>query len=162
MSPNQRPIIKLKLTKLDIVLEAVSVMLLVAMWGFVIVRMFFPSCLSPEFFRLDKWGWLDFVFPVITSWVILGMLRISCRTYRPKQFFVKITEENAERHYRLLMRHNRFNAIIFGSMFCWIVVEEHLIRSEASDKVMGTVLLTIFVFLLLVGVYYGIKSWMLR
>ena len=162
MPPNHRPIIKLKLTKLDIVLEMIAVLLFIAMWGFVIIRLFFPSCLSPEIFRLDKWGWLDFVRPVITSWVIAGMLLISCRTYRPKDYFVKITEDNAERQYRLLMRHNRFNTIIFGSMFCLMVVQEHMQYSEINDRAMGTVMVTLLVLLLLIGVYFGIQSWLLR
>jgi len=112
------PVVKRKRTKLDITLEGIAILLIVVQWWYVLAGVLFPSCLSSEIFRLEKWRLFDFAFPAIATCVILF---ITYRIGRPKDCFVGITGENAERQYLLQSRFRRFNAIFarFDTFLCF-------------------------------------------
>ena len=101
------PMIYIKPTRFDLVLEGVAVLLLLALWAIALGPFVFPDW-YPE--RFDQSG---SIIMAIMLTVIVG--KDFPDAYFPRHmksnFWVKITNENAERQYRLSARFSRYSLV---------------------------------------------------
>jgi len=106
------PVIYLKPTRFDFVLEGVAVLLLLALWAVVLGSFVFPDW-YPE--RFDQSGGMVVAIMMTFSVVII------CRRVRllepMESTLVTITEENAERQCRLFTRLWQYLLIVMLLMF---------------------------------------------
>jgi len=126
MSAHHRPIIKLKLTKLDVVLEVAGVVLLLVMWGFVLY--YYPTLPEkiPKYFEDGKpYGfesksiWLFATAMCTLCYIfILSVARFPHWAY----YLVEVTEENAARLYRYCVCMVRIQGILLNVTVLWINV----------------------------------------
>jgi uncharacterized membrane protein len=139
MPPNKRPVIKIKLTKLDYALEVIAVLLLVAMWGFLFY--YYPALPEkvPVHFGAD--GQPDAFGPksmllvlAITASVLSIVMLICARFPRWANYPVKVTEDNAGRLYRHCASLLRELGIGINITFLWIVAGTCL---TATNQVNG-------------------------
>jgi hypothetical protein len=150
----QRPVIKLKPTGFDIVLETVAGLMILAMWGLVIV-----SWLSPERFL-----WASDL-PIALAFSLFAIFYYyQVRFSTPKigsGFFIKITEENAERQSRLAATSQR----LFFIWICSLLISTRILKFwpfEVRESFRHVVADFGFGLMLCVFIWCCIRSWQLR
>ena len=158
MTQNPNSEIKIKPIRFDVILETVAVLVCAATWGFLIFRFIWPDAYPDVFNPPQK---MDLFIYAMTNifFLVFFMQARSPREMNIK--FPKMTEENAERQYRLHARYMRWLALIFVIYFSYSMVIRnlhHLIRFDHSDDMFFIFIIPLFI----IAVYYFIRSWMLR
>ena len=151
----QHPIIKLKPTQFDRVLDGIAGLILLTMWGMAIVQLL---C-SEHWYDL----FIFFLHTVLITWLAVWFYRK--RPYPPqinrRYFFVKITDENAERQFRLDAMLQRLLLITIGLYFISIKVIR-LWPLESRDPLRDAVAIIYLGLLLCISICYSIRAWQLR
>jgi len=160
METNTKPVdrIHLKPNAFDLVLEVVAGLLLLFLWAIALGKFVFPETYTDRF---------DQGFTILFAFILSLMIGLYYRTTRyptPRiGFFVKITEENAERQYRFDARMFRVFAIailagIIGNS-CRGIIPLEAIRS--LNEVCQDYDLFLY-FLLCMLIWSFVRPWMLR
>ena len=161
--------IKIKPNALDICIEAFTILVCAATWGFLIFQFVFQEILAGVF-RLPPI--LSYVFHVLTYVFYAVMNYCVFAVFTKKRYLkkslcklIKITKENAERQYRLHTRINRLTRLCFMVFFSCLVIDMNwLITTDMTHAwfnpivyyvICGILYATIFL-------YYYIQAWKLR
>ena len=161
------PKIELKLTKLEMFLEIMGYLLLVALWIFVIYSYASLPDQIPIHFngvgKADDYRGKNsiFIFPIICTFLFLV---VSLRGNNPEDFIykVKITEENREALYRNQLNFIRVSKIMVSSLFLLISMKTTQLSKSGSEELgIGFLLLCAAIILLPVG-YFTYKSYKLK
>ena len=102
------PVIHIKPTRFDLVLEGLAVLLLLALWAIALGAFIFPDWF-PEGF--DQNGKITIAI-MVTVIVGNGFSDAYFPKHMKSNFWVKITNENAERQYRLSARFLRYSLVL--------------------------------------------------
>ncbi len=125
-----RPVIKIKPTKFDMVLEVIALLLLVVMWGYVIY--YWSSLPDDPDSPVKKFG--VFVFPGLASFFSWLCLYWAHYPQREECFRVMVTEENAERQFCNLALSMRVETITINLMISgatiWAVSQVAAVQSR--------------------------------
>ena len=125
MISNERPIIKIKKSRIDFVMEYTAIANLLFMWMFTYFHYEHLPGNIPIHFDLsgnaDNFGnknslWL---LPIIVTIFIL-LLRMLSRYPHKFNYISKITNENAERQYKLSVRLLRYLQVSLAVLFTYI------------------------------------------
>ena len=157
------PKIEFKLTKLEMFLEIMGYLLLVALWIFVIFSYSSLPDQIPSVGKADQYSGRNsiFIFPIICTFLFL---LVSLRGKNPEDFFykVKITEENREALYRNQLNFIRVSKIMVSSLFLLISLKTTQLSKSGSEELgIGFLLLCATIILLPVG-YFTYKSYKLK
>ena len=122
-----KPIISIKPTVVDRILEAVGVVLLLVMWGFVLwyyptLPQMIPIHFGPDGIP-DGFGSKSslFILP-ITATVLYAFMLVAAYFPHLGNYPVKVTEENAPRLYRYCASLLRELGVGCNVLFIWLVV----------------------------------------
>ena len=159
MSFKQRPVIKLKLTAFDIVLEVVGVALLLVMWGFILYCYpTLPEKIPTHFGPDGKPDAFDsksmlLVLAVMGTVVYVPMLVVA-RFPHWANYPVKVTEENAGRLYRYGASLLRELGIGCNVTFLWLVAGTCRIATNQANGLGNWFLPCVLVMFLAPTIYY--------
>ena len=154
----QHPIIKLKPTRFDRVLDVVVGLMILVMWGIAIVQLFCPK---------DTNHWDDLLFFFVHAIIITCFAVWFYRDppFSPQNssgiFFVKITDENAERQFRLRATFWKLLLIPLGLLFISTRVIG-LWPLEIRDSLRDASVNLFFGLIFCVFIWYSIRAWQLR
>jgi len=161
------PKIELKLTKLELFLEIMGYLLLVALWGFVIYT--YSSLPEQIPIHFNVAGKVDdyhtkrsiFMLPVICTFLFV-MLTYKAASPENETYKVKITEQNRESQYRNTMNSFRMIKIIVATLFLLLSYKtSEVARAQSSELgVSFLILCAAIVFLPLA--YFTYKSYTLK
>ena len=152
--------IKVQSTALDFCIEAMTVLVCAATWGFlifqVVVRKNFPSVFGvpPIFFVLS------YVFYAVMNYCVFVVVTKTRYLNKPLYKSIKITKENAERQYRLNTRFNRWMRLCLMVFVSCLMIEMNLMTTDTTydwyfPVVCGTVIISFMITL-----FYYIRAWM--
>ena len=167
MPPKQRPVIKLKLTQLDIVLEVVGVALLIVMWGFVLcydptLPEKIPTHFGPDG-KPDAFGPKSMLLILaITGTVIYLPMLVAARFPHWANYPVKVTEENAARLYRYCASLLRELGMGCNVTFLWLVAATCRIATNQANGLGSLFLPCVLVMFLAPTIYYLVRMVMAR
>ena len=154
--------IKVQPTPLDICIEAMTILVCAATWGFlifqVVVRENFPSVLGvpPIFFVLTCvfYAVMNYcVFVVVTKTHYLN--KSLCKS-------IKITKENAERQYRLNTRFNRWMRLCLMVFVSCLMIEMNLMTTDTTYDWYFPVVCCMVIISFMITLYYHVRARMLR
>jgi len=161
------PKIELKLTKLELFLEIMGYLLLVALWGFVIYT--YSSLPEQIPIHFNGVGKVDdyhtkrsiFMLPVIGTFLFV-MLTYKAASPENETYKVNITEQNRESQYRNTMNSFRMIKIIVATLFLLLSYKTwEVARAQSSELgVSFLILCAVIVFLPLA--YFTYKSYTLK
>ena len=161
---SDRPVLKFKLTKFDVVLEVLAFLLLVTMWGYVLFHWSsLPEKIpvrivnaEPKIFAPKA---AAFIIPVAAI-VVQFLLFAACRLMTLGNYIVKITPKNAERQYQLATRFMRFFAVLCHISFWRIVI----ITCTTGKLDFATNGLTMVLWCITMGafVFYVVRAFILK
>ena len=149
------PVIYIKPTWFDLVLEGVAVLLLLALWAIVLGSFVFPDW-YPE--RFDQSGDV-FMAMLATLMGVIDFHRTRFLTPVKSKFFFKITKENADRQYRLRARFLRYSLVWILLFLIGMSIRSFLPRENVIQDNLFVIYMGLFVCLCLWGF---IRSWMLK
>ena len=136
-----RPQIKLIKTRLDVILESTTFIILAFLWVYVIISYKSLPEIIPAHYGMD--GTVDrydkkitvFLLPGILTIIVIG-LRLLTRFAHKFNYLTPITKENAEKQYKLSTRMLRVINFIIAMAFSYIAIKE-IYDSKQSQAVMS-------------------------
>ncbi len=159
----KQPKIKLEKTKIDFVLELLTLAILILYWAFVFSRLKdLPNSIPVHFDfqgNANRFG-LKYELLIIPSIATLIFVLLFFLNKFPHIFNypVKITEENAERIYIFTTRFIRLLNLLLLTMFYFISFAAIKAAQSGSNKIQVAVLFVIFVgSILSLLIYYVVK-----
>ncbi len=125
---NERPRIKIPFDSVDLVLEAITGILLLATWVIVIVK--YPEMSETIPIHYDIGGNIDgygskvtiFILPIISTILYVGLLILNKYPHK-FNYPTKITEKNAERQYRAASKLIRFLKLSIIILFLLLSID---------------------------------------
>jgi uncharacterized membrane protein len=126
---NGQPIVKIKKEPLDYFLEYSALIVLIATWGFTIfhfnklpdiIATHFDLSGKPNEFGSKYTIWL---LPIIITFVYILMYNLNRSPYK-FNYLIKITEQNANKQYKLASRMMRVILFNITIMFAYITFKE--------------------------------------
>jgi len=150
--------IKVQPTALDICIEAMTILVCAATWGFLIFGFVFYE-IFPGVFRSPSI--FNFLIYAVMNYFIFSNFTKALPN-QPLSKSIKITKENAERQYRLNVRHNRWMRLSFTALISWSMIGVNLIRTDAMDDWHGTVGWGIIIVMCVIALYYYVRARMLK
>ena len=149
--------IYLKPYAFDLVLEVMAGLLLLFLWGIALGKFVFPESYTDRFDQS-----FTIIIAIGLSLMFVAYYRIARYPNLRRMSFVKITEENAERQYRLDARMSR---IFFIAILAHItsVSTKGIIPLEIIRSLRDVSLDCLFLyFIACMIIWYFVRSWMLR
>jgi uncharacterized membrane protein len=158
-----QPKIKLKLTSFDIAMEVISWSLFVGYWVYILINyQNFPDQIPTHYGFdgvADTWGDKSSIFLSLAVIVFLFSLLSIVNLFPHKfNYLVKVTEENAERTYRLTTRFLRWMRLLILLIFIFlefIKMQDVHIEESKLGKLTIPVILILLHFSIL---YFIVKS----
>ena len=154
--------IKVQLTKLDICIEAMTILVCAATWGFlifqVVVRENFPNVfgIPPIFFVLS------YVFYAVMNYCVFAVFTRIHYLNKPLCKSIKITKENAEHQYRLNARFNCWMRLCLVVFVSCLMIEMNLMTTDTTYDWYFPVGCCMVIISFMITLYYHVRAWMLK
>jgi len=157
------PKIKIELTGLDKLLEAIIWILIIIHW--VMVLYFYPKLPESIPIHFNAHGEVDgygspntlFDLPIISTITIVGM-SILCRFPHIFNFPMQITPENIERQYKNAIRLLRVLNLLIATLFVCITYEVIAVATNKHFVEIGWIMPVILVLIFVTLIVYFVKS----
>ena len=167
MGGRGKPVIKIPPTKFGLVLEVIGVVVLLLMWGF--VAYYYPNLPAriPTHFgadgQPDGFGHKSTLWQLAVAATVLYSLMIWVSRYPHwGNYPVKVTEENAERLYRLCACLLREMGLALNVIFAWLVISVCMVATNQMNGLDLWFLPCVLVLVFAPTIYYIARMSMVR
>ncbi len=157
-----RPKIKIQFDNIDRIIEILTLLLLLFIWGFMLFE--FPKLpeIIPIHFNYageaDDFGSkYNMLFLPIISTILYIAITIINRFPHTFNYLVKITEENAERQYKIACKMMRLLKISVVIVFSFLNISIIISAKNQSDS-LGLWFLPIVISIIFLPLIYGIRN----
>ena len=167
MGGRGKPVIKIPPTKFGLVLEVIGLGVLLLMWGF--VTYYYPNLPAriPTHFgadgQPDGFGHKSILWQLaVGATVLYGFMIWASRYPHCGNYPVKVTEENAERLYRLCASLMREMGLVCNVVCAWIVIATCLVATNQMNGLGVWFLPYVLILMSVTTIYYMARMFMAR